>query len=50
MSLLNINNLSAGYGEVDVLHGISMDIDEGELVAVGVTQVELARDAHGSVL
>lgn len=33
MSLLSVNNLSAGYGEVDVLHGVSLDIDKGELVS-----------------
>lgn len=33
MSLLSVNNLSAGYGEVDVLHEVSLEIDEGELVS-----------------
>ncbi len=33
MSLLRVNNLSAGYGEVDVLHRASLEIDEGELVS-----------------
>ncbi|MEF8837769.1 MAG: ATP-binding cassette domain-containing protein, partial [Candidatus Bipolaricaulota bacterium] len=33
MSLLSVNNLSAGYGEVDVLHEVSLEMDEGELVS-----------------
>lgn len=33
MSLLSVNNLSAGYGEVDVLHEVSLEIEEGELVS-----------------
>ncbi|MBS3737152.1 MAG: ABC transporter ATP-binding protein [Candidatus Bipolaricaulota bacterium] len=33
MSLLSVNNLSAGYGEVDVLHGVLLNIEEGELVS-----------------
>lgn len=33
-SLLEINDLHAGYGPVRVLHGISMTVNEGEVVAV----------------
>ena len=34
MSLVRVNNLSAGYGFVDVLRDISLDISAGEIVAV----------------
>jgi len=32
--LLTIDDLHAGYGEIDVLRGISMNVDAGEIVAV----------------
>jgi branched-chain amino acid transport system ATP-binding protein/neutral amino acid transport system ATP-binding protein len=32
--LLEIRNLSAGYGEHEILRGLSLRVDEGELVAV----------------
>ncbi|MGH1561229.1 ABC transporter ATP-binding protein [Mumia sp. DW29H23] len=34
MSLLSIRDLRAGYGSADVLHGISMDVDAGQVVVV----------------
>ena len=34
MSMLNIQGLTAGYGPVAVLHGIDMEVGEGELVVV----------------
>ena len=34
MSVLSIENLSGGYGEADILHGISLEIDAGEIVVV----------------
>ena len=34
MPVLSINNLSGGYGEVDILHGISLEINAGEIVVV----------------
>jgi branched-chain amino acid transport system ATP-binding protein len=32
--LLNVDNLSAGYGEAVVLHGVSMALDEGRTLAL----------------
>jgi branched-chain amino acid transport system ATP-binding protein len=32
--LLEIKNLSAGYGDSDVIHGISLSVDKGETVSV----------------
>ena len=34
MSLLELQNVDAGYGPVQVLHGVTLSVDEGELVAV----------------
>ena len=34
MSLLEVTNLHAGYGPAEVLHGISLSVDEGEVVVV----------------
>lgn len=32
--MLRIENLHAGYGQAEVLHGVSLDVHEGEIVAV----------------
>ena len=34
MSVLSIENLSGGYGEADILHEISLEINTGEIVVV----------------
>jgi branched-chain amino acid transport system ATP-binding protein len=34
MSLLTVENLHAGYGPSEVLHGISLSVEEGEVVVV----------------
>ena len=34
MSLLEINNLRAGYGPIEVLKGISLTVDAGEIVTI----------------
>ena len=34
MSVLSIENLSGGYGEADILHEVSLEIDPGEIVVV----------------
>jgi len=51
LTLLSAVNVSAGYGEVDVLHEVSLDIDEGELVATigpnGAGKTTLLRTISG---
>ena len=32
--MLEVRNIAAGYGEVEVLHGVSLDVKEGEIVAL----------------
>lgn len=34
MALLEIENLHVPYGSVEVLHGISLHVDEGEIVTL----------------
>jgi branched-chain amino acid transport system ATP-binding protein len=34
MSLLEVRQLSAGYGAVEVLHGVDLDVSEGEMVVI----------------
>lgn len=34
MPLLQINNLHAGYGPIEVLHGISLEVGRGEIVTI----------------
>ncbi len=34
MSLLRAENVTAGYGEMDILHGVSIEVREGEIVAL----------------
>ncbi len=34
MAKIKFDNLKKSYGKVDVIHGISMDIDNGELIVV----------------
>lgn len=34
MPLLEVNDLQAAYGPITALHGVSLDVDDGELVAV----------------
>jgi ABC-type branched-subunit amino acid transport system ATPase component len=33
-SLLRVENLTAGYGRLDILHGVSIDVGVGEIVAL----------------
>ncbi len=32
--MLEVRNITAGYGEVEVLHGVSLDVKAGEIVAL----------------
>lgn len=34
MTLLQVRDLHAGYGEMEVIHGVSFEVDEGEAVAL----------------
>ena len=34
MALLELRNVEAGYGSVQILHGVSLQVNEGEVVAV----------------
>ncbi len=34
MSLLSINQLSAGYGKLEVLHGVNLTVEPGQFVAI----------------
>ena len=34
MALLEVNDLVSGYGSLEVLHGISLNVQEGEIVSV----------------
>ncbi len=34
MPLLEIDDLTGGYGEADILHGLSLDVDADEVVAI----------------
>ena len=51
MSLLRIDNLTAGYGPITVLRGVSLRLDEGEMVALvgsnGAGKTTLLRSVHG---
>ena len=53
MSLLEISALTAGYGQVTVLHGVNLTVDEGELVTVigtnGAGKTTLLRTISGMV-
>lgn len=34
MALLEVSDVVAGYGETDILHGVSIAVDEGEIVTI----------------
>ena len=34
MTLLDVTDLKAGYGQAEVLHGISLTVGEGEIVVI----------------
>ncbi len=34
MPVLSIDNLSGGYGEADILHGVSLQVNTSEIVVV----------------
>lgn len=53
MSLLEIKNLRSGYGDIAVLHGISMHVEKGELVSLvgsnGAGKTALLRTISGLI-
>jgi branched-chain amino acid transport system ATP-binding protein len=53
MTLLEIKDLTAGYGDVDVLHGVSLTVEEGEIVSLvganGAGKTTLLRAISGVV-
>ncbi len=34
MSLLQVREVVSGYGETEILHGVSIAVDEGEIVTI----------------
>jgi len=34
MSLLSVQNVVSGYGEMEILHGVSIEVHEGEIVTI----------------
>jgi branched-chain amino acid transport system ATP-binding protein len=53
VSILEIRDLHAGYGGADVLHGVSLDVAEGEIVVIlganGAGKTTLMRAVSGMI-
>jgi branched-chain amino acid transport system ATP-binding protein len=53
MSALVMSDVSAGYGGGDVLHGVSLDVEEGEVVVIlganGAGKTTLMRAVSGTI-
>ena len=53
MSILSVENLVAGYGSMQVLHGVSIGVDEGQIVSIlgpnGAGKTTLLRSIFGVV-
>ena len=53
MSILTVENIVSGYGSMEVLHGISLEVQEGEIVTVlgpnGSGKTTLLRTVFGVV-
>lgn len=51
--MLQVENLDAGYGDIQVLHNVSLDVGEGELVSViganGAGKTTLLKTISGTV-
>lgn len=53
MSVLQMENVVSGYGSMEVLHGVSLEVEEGEIVSVlgpnGAGKTTLLRSIFGVV-
>ncbi len=53
MSILHVDNVISGYGSMEVLHGVSLEVEEGQIVSVlgpnGAGKTTLLRSVFGVV-
>lgn len=53
MTILNVENITSGYGSMEVLHGLSLEVEEGQIVSVlgpnGAGKTTLLRSIFGVI-